>query len=106
MAAHAHEQIRKLGQCGRHLYPWFERHQDVLARGLAAEPALEAANGAAYHVLGAPGIASLTTACLAGDRGIDIARLERLVSETGDDRQHLLFEVAVALYDRGQDVDR
>ena len=66
----------------------------------------EAANGAAYHVLGAPGIASLTTACLAGDRGIDIARLERLVSETGDDRQHLLFEVAVALYDRGQDVDR
>lgn len=31
-AAQAHEQLRELGDSGRHLYPWFERHLDVLAR--------------------------------------------------------------------------
>jgi hypothetical protein len=29
MAAHAHEQLRELGQTGRHLYPWFEQHVEV-----------------------------------------------------------------------------
>jgi hypothetical protein len=104
LAAQAHEQLRELGNSGRHLYPWFERHEEVLARGLAAELALDAAHTAAYHVLGAPGIASLTAACLTAERGIDIARLERLVKEAGGDRHLLLFEVAVALYDREQEV--
>jgi hypothetical protein len=83
-AAQAHEQLRALASSGRHLYPWFERHQDVLARGLAAELALEAAHHAVYQVLGAPGIASLTAACLTSDRAIDIGRLERLVTDIGN----------------------
>ncbi len=103
-AAQAHEQLRELGSGGRHLYPWFERHQDVLARGLAAELALEAAHHAVYHVLGAPGIASLTVACLTSGRAIDIGRLERLVRDIGDTRQLLLFQVAAELYDSEQGV--
>ena len=55
MAADAHDQLRKLGL--RHLYPWFEQHEEVLARGLAAELALALPHRAVYHVLGAPGIA-------------------------------------------------
>lgn len=101
-AARAHEQLRELGNSGRHLYPWFERHQDVLARGMAAELTLDAAQGAVYHVLGAPGIASLTAACLTADRAIDIGRLERLVMRDGDARQRLLFAVAAELYGREQ----
>jgi len=73
------------------------RHQDVLARGMAAERTLDAAQGAVYHVLGAPGIASLTAACLATDRAIAIGKLERLVKRDGDTRQRLLFEVAAEL---------
>ena len=82
-AAQAHELLRELGNSGRHLYPWLERHQDVLERGLAAELTLDAAQAAVYHVLGAPGIASLTAACLTADRAIDIGRLERLVKKRG-----------------------
>jgi hypothetical protein len=103
-AALAHEQLRELGNGGRHLYPWFERHQDTLARRLAAELTVDAAQGAVYHVLGAPGIASLTAACLTTDRAIDISRLERLVMRDGDARQRLLFEVAAELYGREQGV--
>ena len=41
---------------------------------------------------------SLTAACLTAARGIDIARFERLVKDTGDARQLLLFQVgSVAL---------
>jgi hypothetical protein len=47
-----------------------------------------------YYVLGAPGIASLTAACLTSDRSIDIGRLERLVKDSGAPRPLLLFEVA------------
>jgi hypothetical protein len=101
-AAHAHDQLRELG--GRHLYPWFEQHEDVLARGLAAEPALEIPHRAVYHVLGAPGIASLTAACLTTDRAIAIGELEQLVMRDGDARQRLLFEVAAELYGREQGV--
>jgi hypothetical protein len=103
-AAQAHEQLRELGNSGRHLYPWFERHQDVLARGLAAELTLDAAQGAVYHVLGAPGIASLTATCLTTDRAIDIGRLERLIKRDGEARQRLLFAVATELYGREQEV--
>jgi hypothetical protein len=87
LAAEAHERLRELGNAGRHLYPWFERHEDVLGRGLAAELVLEAAHSAVYHVLAAPGIASLTAACLTSDRAIDIGRLEQLVKDAGDHRQ-------------------
>lgn len=104
LAAQAHEQLRELGKAGRHLYPWFERHEEVLARGLAAELALDAAHRAAYHVLGAPSIASLTAACLTVDRAIQLSRLERLVDEHGDGRQRLLLEVAAELYGREQGV--
>jgi hypothetical protein len=103
-AARAHEQLRELGNSGRHLYPWFERHQDVLARGMAAELTLDAAQGAVYHVVGAPGMASLTAACLTTDRAIDVGRLERLVKKDGEARQRLLFEVAAELYGRKQGV--
>ena len=103
-AARAHEQLRELGNSGRHLYPWFERHQNVLARGMAAELTLEAAQGAVYHVLGAPGIASLTAACLTTERAIDLGRVERLVKREGEARQRLLFEVAAELYGREQGV--
>ena len=85
-AAHAHERLRELGKSGRHLYPWFERHQDVLAREMAAELTLDAAHSAVYHVLGAPGIASLTAVCLTADRAIDLGRLERLVTKDGEPR--------------------
>jgi hypothetical protein len=104
LAAEAHEQLRQLGSGGRHLYLWFERHQEVLARGLAAEVALDAAHSAVYHVLGAPGIASLTAACLTSDRAIDIGEFQRLVGNGGDARQRLLFEVAAEQYGRGQSV--
>ena len=59
---------------------------------------------AVYHVLGAPGIASLTAACLTADRAIDLGRLERLVKKDGEARQRLLFEVAAELYGREQGV--
>jgi hypothetical protein len=62
-SAQAQEQLRELGNGGRHLHRWFERYQSGLARGLAAELTLGAASSAVHHVLGAPGIASLTAAC-------------------------------------------
>ena len=71
---------------------------------MAAELTLDAAQGAVYHVLGAPGIASLTAACLTTDRAIDLGRLERLVKKDGEARQRLLFEVAAELYGREQGV--
>lgn len=77
LAAEAHEQLRELGNAGRHLYPWFERHEEVLGRGMAAEVVLEAAHSAVYHVLGAPGIASLTAMCLNTDRAIDLGAVRR-----------------------------
>jgi hypothetical protein len=86
------------------LYPWFERHQPALARGLAAEFTLDAAHSAVYHLLGAPSIASLTATCLTTDRAIDIGRLERLVKNRGETRQRLLFKVAAELYGREQGV--
>lgn len=104
LAAEAHEQLRELGQRDRHLYPWFERHEDALGRRLAAELALDSARSAVYHVLGAPSIASLTAACLNSDRAIDLERLEQLVSESGDRRQRLLFEVAGQLHGSDQNV--
>ena len=104
LAAQAHEQLRELGSSGRHLYPWFERHRDVLARGLAAEVALDAAQSAVYHALGAPAIASLTAACLTPDRAIDLGQLERLVKRNEDAQQRLLFEVAAELYGHEQGV--
>ncbi len=85
-------------------YPWFERHQTVLARGMAAELTLDAAQSAVHHLLGAPGIASLTAACLTPEWAIDVAELERLVADTGDDTQRLLFHAAMALNDREQEV--
>jgi hypothetical protein len=104
MATHAHEQLRELGRGGRHLYPWFEQHEEALARGLAAELSLDAPHRAVYHVLGAPGIASLTAACLTTDRAIDIERLEEVVAQHGGARQRLLFEVAAELYGRERGV--
>jgi hypothetical protein len=83
-AAQAHERLRELGNSGRHLCPWFGRHQDVLARGMAAELTLDAAHQAVYHVLGAPGIASLTAACLTSDRAIDLGQLQELVRNGGE----------------------
>jgi len=71
---------------------------------MAAELTLDPAHHAVYHVLGAPGIASLAAACLTTDRAIDISRLERLVTHDGDARQRLLFEVAAELYGREQGV--
>jgi hypothetical protein len=102
-AAQAHERLRELGNSGRHLYPWFERHQDALARGMAAELTLDAAHQAVYHVLGAPGIASLTAACLTSDRAIDLGQLQELVRNGGGARQRLLFKAA-ELYGREQGV--
>jgi hypothetical protein len=101
-AAHAHERLRELGNSGRHMCMWFERHQEVLARGMAAELTLDAAQGAVYHLLGAPGIASLTAACLTSDRAIDLGQLQELVKNGGESRQRLLFEVAAELYGREQ----
>jgi hypothetical protein len=46
IAAGAHNQLRELGDSGRNLYPWFERHEQALGRGLAAELVLEAAHHA------------------------------------------------------------
>ncbi|MGZ6662752.1 MAG: hypothetical protein ACXVHL_36130 [Solirubrobacteraceae bacterium] len=103
-AAQSHEQLRELGNSGRHLYPWFERHQGALGRGPAAEPTVDAAQSAVYHLLGAPGIASLTAACLTTDRAIDLGELQELVKGGGEVRQRLLFAVAAELYGREQGV--
>ena len=103
-ATQAHEQLRELGNSGRHLHPWFERHHDVLARGMAAELTLDGAQSAAYHLLGAPGIASLTATCLTTDRAIDLGQLQELVRNGGGARQRLLFAVAAELYGREQGV--
>ena len=59
---------------------------------------------ARYNLLGAPGVASLTAACLTTNRAIDIGLLERLVKKCGEARQRLLFEVAAELYGREQGV--
>lgn len=71
---------------------------------MAAELTLDAAHQAVYHVLGAPGIASLTAACLTTDQAIDLSRLERLVKKDGEARQRLPFKVAAELYGREQGV--
>ena len=73
-------------------------------RGLAAELTLDAAQSAVYHLLGAPGIASLTAACLTTDRAIDLGQLQELVRNGGEARQRLLFAVAAELYGREQGV--
>jgi hypothetical protein len=104
LAAEAHERLRELGNSGRHAYPWFERHEAALGRGLAAELVLGAAHHAVYHVLGAPGIASLTAMCLRPDRAIDLGALKQLVEERGDARQRLLRQVADELYGRNEEV--
>jgi hypothetical protein len=65
---------------------------------------LDAAQSGVYHLLGAPGIASLTASCLTTDRAVDLGRLERLVRRDGEARQRLLFAVAAELYGREQDV--
>ena len=82
--------------------PRLERHQHVLARGMAAELTFEAAQSGVYHLLGASGVASFTAACLTADRAIDLGRLERLIAKDGEPRQRLLFEVAAELYGREQ----
>ena len=102
-AAQAHEQLRELGNSGRHLYPWFERHQDVLARGLAAELALDAAQAA-----------STTSSARLGSRrsrlpvspptGRSISVVSSGSSRSVEVRQRLLFEVAAELYGREQGV--
>lgn len=97
LAADAQEQIRALGEQGRHLYHWFERNRDARALGLAAEQQLDTANRAAYHVLGAPSIAPLTAACLNAERAIDLGQLGPLVEEEGNERQQLLLDVAIEL---------
>lgn len=94
------EQIRGLDRPGRHLYAWFEQHRDTLALGLVAEQLLNTGDRAAYHVLGAPSIASLTAACLTAARAIDLTELGELVDRQGDERQRLLLDVAVELRSR------
>jgi hypothetical protein len=97
LAAEAQERIRALGEQGRHLFDWFERNRDVLARGLASEQQLNRSDRAVYLVLGAPSIAALTAACLTADRAIELDRLAYLVEERGDRRQQLLLDVAIEL---------
>ena len=103
-AAQAHEQLRELGNSGRHLYPWFERHRDVLARGLAAELTLDAAQGARSTTSSPRRASRLTAACLTTDRAIDLGQLQELVRNGGEARQRLLFAVAAELYGREQGV--
>ena len=67
---------------------------------MAAELTLDAAHSAVCHVLGAPGIASFTAACLTADRAIDLGRLERLIAKDGEPRQRPPFEVAAELHGR------
>jgi hypothetical protein len=69
---------------------------------MAAELTLDATHSAVYHLLGAPGIASLTAACLTTDRAIDLGQLQVLVRNGGEARQRLLFAVAAELYGREQ----
>ena len=71
---------------------------------MAAELSLDAAQSAVYHLLGAPGIASLTAACLTTDRAIDLGQLQELVKNGGEARQRLLFAVAAELYGNEQGV--
>lgn len=108
LAAEAQERIRALGEQGRHLFDWFERNRDVLARGLASEQQLNRSDRAVYLVLGAPSIAALTAACLTADRAIELDRLAFLVEERGDRRQQLLLDVAIeiALGRRGSGASR
>jgi hypothetical protein len=70
----------------------------------ARADATQRADRAAYHVLGAPGIASLTAACLTSDRAIDLGQLQELVKNGGEARQWLLFAVAAELYGREEAV--
>jgi len=97
LAANAQDEIRILGEQGRHLYDWFERNRDAVALGLAAEQSLNTVDRAAYHVLGAPSIASLTAACLTAERAIKLNQLVGVVEERGDERQRLLLDVAIEL---------
>jgi hypothetical protein len=71
---------------------------------MAAEPTLDAAHRAFYHVLGAPGIASLTAACLTTDRAIDLGRVERLVKLDGEPGSGCCSRWQPSLYGREQGV--
>ena len=97
LAANAQDLIRILGEQGRHLYDWFERNRDAVALGLAAEQSLNTVDRAAYHVLGAPSLASLTAVCLTAERAIKLNQLVGVVEERGDERQRLLLDVAIEL---------
>ena len=93
----AQEQIRELDAQSRHPYAWFEQHRETLAHGLAAEQLLSTGDRAVYHVLGAPSIASLTAASLTPERAIDLDELAELVKSMGDERQRVLFDIAMEL---------
>ena len=69
---------------------------------MAAELSLDAAQSAVYHLLGAPGIASLTAARPTTDRAIDLGQLQDLGKNGGETRQRLLFAVAAELYVKEQ----
>jgi len=97
LAANAQDLIRILGEQGRHLYDWFDRNRDAVALGLAAEQSLNTVDRAAYHVLGAPSLASLTAVCLTAERAIKLNQLVGVVEERGDERQRLLLDVAIEL---------
>ena len=76
---------------------WFEQHRKTLARGLAAEQLLNTGDRAVYHVLGAPSIASLTAGSLTPKRAIDLDELSELLERMGDERQRVLFDIAMEL---------
>lgn len=97
-AAQAHERLRELGNSGRHLYPWFERHQAVLARGLAAELTLDGRKARSTTSSARPGSRRSRPACLTTDRAIDLGHLQELVKNGGKARQRLVFAVAAELY--------
>ena len=97
LAADVQDRIRTLGEQGRHLFDWFERNRDAVALGLAAEQSLNTVDRAAYHVLGAPSIASLTAVCLTAGRAIKLDQLAEVVEGRGDQRQRLLLDVAIEL---------
>jgi len=71
---------------------------------MAAGLTLGAAQSAVYHLLGAPGIAWLTAACLTSDRSIDLGRLQELVKNGGKASWRLLFAVAAELHGLEQGV--
>jgi hypothetical protein len=97
-AARAHEQLSELGDSGRHLHPWFERHQPDIVSGLVAELTLGAARSFVYDLPRAPGIACLTAGCLTRDRAIDRGQLQEPVKNNGEARHRLLFAITAEPY--------